>query len=83
MIAGRHIRISGIVQGVGFRPFVYKLANEENLLGWVKNTSAGVEILVEGQEEAIQHFIHSFPTRRSSIFRSEERREGKSGNLQY
>ncbi len=58
MIAGRHIRISGIVQGVGFRPFVYKLANEENLLGWVKNTSAGVEILVEGQEEAIQHFIN-------------------------
>jgi hydrogenase maturation protein HypF len=56
-MAGRYIRITGIVQGVGFRPFVYKLAHQENLLGWVKNTSAGVEILVEGQEEAIAHFI--------------------------
>lgn len=56
-MAGRYIRITGIVQGVGFRPFIYKLANQENLLGWVKNTSAGVEILVEGQEEAIVHFI--------------------------
>jgi len=56
-MAGRYIRITGIVQGVGFRPFVYKLAHQEHLLGWVKNTSAGVEILVEGQEEAIAHFI--------------------------
>lgn len=56
-MAGRYIRITGIVQGVGFRPFVYKLAHQENLLGWVKNTSAGVEILVEGQEEAIAQFI--------------------------
>jgi len=35
-MAGRYIRITGIVQGVGFRPFVYKLAHQENLLGWVK-----------------------------------------------
>lgn len=56
-MAGRYIRITGIVQGVGFRPFVYKLAHQENLLGWVKNTSAGVEILVEGCEEAILRFI--------------------------
>ncbi|MCX8061106.1 MAG: carbamoyltransferase HypF [Anaerolineales bacterium] len=56
-MAGRYIRITGIVQGVGFRPFVYKLANQESLLGWVKNTSAGVEIMVDGKEEAILNFI--------------------------
>ena len=56
-MTGRYIRVTGIVQGVGFRPFVYKLAHQEHLLGWVKNTSAGVEILIEGQEEAITHFI--------------------------
>ncbi|RCK76059.1 MAG: [NiFe] hydrogenase metallocenter assembly protein HypF [Anaerolineae bacterium] len=56
-MAGRYIRITGIVQGVGFRPFVYKLAHQENLVGWVKNTSAGVEIIVEGKDDAIAHFI--------------------------
>ncbi|MCS6908150.1 MAG: carbamoyltransferase HypF, partial [Anaerolineales bacterium] len=56
-MVGRYIRIGGIVQGVGFRPFVYRLANQEGLLGWVKNTSAGVEILVEGEEGAIVRFL--------------------------
>lgn len=40
------IIVEGIVQGVGFRPFVYRIANEMNLKGWVKNTGGKVEIIV-------------------------------------
>ena len=42
------ISICGVVQGVGFRPFVYRLAKQHHLLGWVRNTSGKVEIEVEG-----------------------------------
>jgi len=44
------------VQGVGFRPFVYRLAVSENLKGFVTNTSQGVEIEVEGGLSAIERF---------------------------
>ena len=42
------IRVTGIVQGVGFRPFVWRLAQELNVRGWVRNDAAGVEIAAEG-----------------------------------
>lgn len=48
MSRARHIRVGGIVQGVGFRPFVWRLAQELDLRGWVRNDSAGVEITAEG-----------------------------------
>ncbi len=51
------ISIRGVVQGVGFRPFVYRLANEHNLTGWVRNTSGDVEIEVEGDEETFDKFL--------------------------
>ena len=56
---GRLARISvrGVVQGVGFRPFVYRLAQEYSLKGWVRNTSGNVEIEVEGNEEALENFL--------------------------
>ena len=44
-----HVMVRGIVQGVGFRPFVYHLALQHRLKGWVRNTSSGVEIVVEGE----------------------------------
>jgi hydrogenase maturation protein HypF len=48
----------GIVQGVGFRPFVYRLASECGLVGYVQNRGdAGVEIVIEGEESRIQDFI--------------------------
>ena len=43
------IEITGVVQGVGFRPFVYGLAREKGLVGFVRNSSGGVEIEVEGE----------------------------------
>ena len=47
-LSARHIHITGVVQGVGFRPFVYNLATELALVGWVLNSSAGVEIEAVG-----------------------------------
>ena len=54
---GARIHITGIVQGVGFRPFVYNLAVSLNLKGWVKNTSAGVDIEVDGDKETLDVFL--------------------------
>lgn len=48
--------IKGIVQGVGFRPFIYNLAKRYHLNGWVKNTSKGVEIVIEGEIRQIEKF---------------------------
>jgi hydrogenase maturation protein HypF len=53
------IHISGIVQGVGFRPFVYGLATRLGLAGWVRNTSAGVDIEVDGLPETLDDFVQS------------------------
>ncbi len=47
----------GIVQGVGFRPFVYQLATKYNLNGWVRNTSEDVKIEVEGEIKALKCFL--------------------------
>ncbi len=42
------LTVRGVVQGVGFRPFVYRLASELNLLGWVRNDASGVTVEVQG-----------------------------------
>lgn len=57
----RRLRVTGIVQGVGFRPYVWHLANELNLSGWVRNDAAGVEILVEGEHHNIEAFTRRLP----------------------
>ena len=51
------IRVTGIVQGVGFRPFIYRLAKENNLTGYVLNDSEGV--LIEAQGEKLDEFIRN------------------------
>lgn len=56
-IKAYRIIIKGIVQGVGFRPHVYRLAIEYSLKGWVLNSSAGVFLEVEGSEERLQAFL--------------------------
>ncbi len=53
----KRIRVRGIVQGVGFRPFVYNLAHELRLAGYVLNSSAGVTIEIEGSELAVAQFV--------------------------
>jgi hydrogenase maturation protein HypF len=51
------VRIEGIVQGVGFRPFVYALAQRQALTGWVLNDEKGVQIEVEGDEARVTAFL--------------------------
>ncbi len=48
--------ITGTVQGVGFRPFVFRLAKSHGLDGWVRNDTAGVQIDVEGPIEGLEAF---------------------------
>jgi hydrogenase maturation protein HypF len=55
-IKSASISVRGIVQGVGFRPFVYGLAVKHNLKGWVYNTSEDVRIEIEGEAEAVGQF---------------------------
>nr|WP_321467189.1 carbamoyltransferase HypF [uncultured Desulfobulbus sp.] len=55
------ISVRGIVQGVGFRPFVYRLAHALNLVGTVINDGDGVEILVAGPESEVQSFARRLP----------------------
>jgi len=55
----RRVRVllKGVVQGVGFRPFVYRLATELGLKGFVRNDTFGVEIEAEGEEEKLRSFL--------------------------
>ncbi len=55
----RRIHVAGIVQGVGFRPYVYRLATERHLAGQIANTSSGVVIEVEGAAEVVDDFLSS------------------------
>ncbi len=57
----RRIEVSGIVQGVGFRPYIYRLATGRHLSGNIRNTSAGVTIEIQGPIETVQDFIDRLP----------------------
>ncbi|MEM0267775.1 MAG: carbamoyltransferase HypF [Candidatus Korarchaeum sp.] len=71
--AALHIRISGVVQGVGFRPFIHRVATRYNLSGYVRNLGGSeVEIRVEGNYGAISSFIKSLLDERPPPARIEE-----------
>jgi len=57
MASACSIRVRGVVQGVGFRPFVYRLACANTLNGWVLNAEEGVEIHLEGAETGLEAFV--------------------------
>ncbi len=57
MTAACSIRVRGVVQGVGFRPFVYRLAHANTLAGWVLNGDEGVEIHLEGERARLDAFL--------------------------
>jgi hydrogenase maturation protein HypF len=57
----RRIHIAGIVQGVGFRPYVFRLARAHDLAGWVLNGDDGVHIHVEGGEHSVRDFLAELP----------------------
>ncbi len=66
------IGVRGVVQGVGFRPFVYRLAQEHNLKGWVRNTSGNVEIEVEGDAATLENFLNDLETKAPPMARIEK-----------
>ena len=71
MRRGARLLVEGVVQGVGFRPFVYRLAHQHNLSGWVLNSSTGVVIEVEGEDSAVEEFVSSVKGQAPPIARIE------------
>jgi hydrogenase maturation protein HypF len=57
MTVRRQIDVSGLVQGVGFRPFVYRLAADAGLSGFVRNNASGVAIEVQGSADSVENFL--------------------------
>ncbi|MBC8868349.1 MAG: acylphosphatase, partial [Planctomycetes bacterium] len=57
------ITVRGVVQGVGFRPFVYNAARAESLSGWVSNEADAVRIEVEGGTQAVERFLQTLRQR--------------------
>jgi hydrogenase maturation protein HypF len=62
MTSACSVRVRGVVQGVGFRPFVFRLARANTLAGWVLNEGEGVEIHVEGAEDQLRAFLAGLET---------------------
>ncbi len=71
-IIAKKIHIQGIVQGVGFRPFVYSLAINYHLTGWVRNSSSGVEIEINGSANNINQFLSMLRNKPPSLSRIDE-----------
>ena len=64
------IKITGIVQGVGFRPFIYRTATANNLKGYIRNRGdAGVEIVVEGKEQDVKCFLRDLEKKKPHLSR--------------
>jgi hydrogenase maturation protein HypF len=62
------IRVTGIVQGVGFRPFIYRIAVKNDLNGYVRNRGdAGVEILLEGRRQSVKGFLRDLKTEKPPL----------------
>jgi len=66
---GLKVWVEGIVQGVGFRPFIYSLAVDHHLTGWVRNTSGGVEIMLNGAPENVDAFMTALRANPPSLAR--------------
>ncbi|MGH9278903.1 MAG: acylphosphatase, partial [Acidimicrobiales bacterium] len=71
MLERRHYRVTGTVQGVGFRPFVYRIATELGLAGEVSNDSLGVTVDVEGPADVLDTFAKRLQTEAPPLARIE------------
>jgi hydrogenase maturation protein HypF len=63
VVSACSVRVRGVVQGVGFRPFVYRLAQERTVAGWVANDADGVDMHLEGDASALRSFVLDLETR--------------------
>jgi hydrogenase maturation protein HypF len=70
-LARTRLKVTGVVQGVGFRPFVYRLARRHQLTGWVCNTSQCVEIEIEGPPASLDRFINQLEQEAPALARIE------------
>ena len=62
------INVTGIVQGVGFRPFIYRIAVKNGLAGYVRNRGdAGVEIVLEGDAQNIKNFVRDLTEKKPPL----------------
>jgi hydrogenase maturation protein HypF len=57
-----HVSVTGVVQGVGFRPFIHRLAERHGLSGWVRNEAGAVRIVAEGSADGLQAFVAAIET---------------------
>ena len=71
-VTARRIRLHGVVQGVGFRPFVYRIATRHGVCGTVRNTAGGVEVDVEGAPGALSGFLDDLVAERPPLARIDE-----------
>ncbi len=72
-IESRRVLVRGVVQGVGFRPFVYRIAHDRNLGGSVRNLGdAGVEVVVEGPSQELQFFVTALKTEAPPLSRIDD-----------
>ncbi len=71
ILAAARVRVSGVVQGVGFRPFVHRLAMRHELGGWILNTAGDVQIQVEGAPERIAAFTRALSAEAPPLARIE------------
>jgi hydrogenase maturation protein HypF len=71
-LSGLRIHVSGVVQGVGFRPFVYGLAQRHDLKGWVRNSSSGVDIEVDGPAFVLAAFARDLRAELPPLARIDE-----------
>ena len=71
-ILRQRINVKGVVQGVGFRPFIYRLAKENKLYGWVLNSSEGVIIEVEGESKNLNLFIKNIKEKAPPLAKIDE-----------
>jgi len=69
--ARTRLKVTGVVQGVGFRPFVYRLARRHHLAGWVCNTSQCLEIEIEGPPASLDRFIRQLEEEAPALARIE------------
>jgi hydrogenase maturation protein HypF len=65
------IHVRGVVQGVGFRPFVYRIVHQFGMTGWVRNRPDGVEIEIQGPQPSLEGFLHSLESERPAPARIE------------
>lgn len=80
------IKLDGIVQGVGFRPYVYQKAKEYHVFGWVNNEGASLVIDAEGNREVLKHFILDIikqPPTLASVEKTEIRQQDYIGYKQF